>query len=49
MARKVFNYYFTFWAIFFPFTPITAQKMKILENEKSTWRYHHFTQVYQKS
>ena len=23
------NYYFLCWAIFFPFTPITAQKIKI--------------------
>ena len=41
--------YFSFWAIFCPFTPVTAQKMKISKNEKNTWRYHHFTQVYQKS
>ena len=49
MAHDVCNYYFSLWAIFCPFAPITAQKMKISENEKSTWRYHHFTQVYQKS
>ena len=39
-----------FWAIFCPFTPITAQKIKIKrKNEKKTWKYHHFTQLYQKS
>ena len=41
--------YFSFWAILFPFTPITAQKMKISKKWKRAWRYHHFTQVYQKS
>ena len=25
------------------------EKWKIKKNEKNTWRYHHFTQVYQKS
>ena len=43
------NCYFSFWAIFCLFTPLTAQKIKISENKKKTWRYHHFTQVYQKS
>ena len=31
------------------FTPLTAHKMKISKNEKSSWRYHNFTQLYQKS
>ena len=32
------------------FTPLTVRKIKISKkNEKNTWRYHHFTQVYQKS
>ena len=102
MASNRFNY-FSFWAIFYPFTSLTAQKIKILKkwkkhleissfytsvpkimiicytvpeiwwvtdviifhfgpffallpkksklkkNEKKAWRYHHFTQVYQKS
>ena len=30
-----------------PFTRLTVQKSKFLQNEKYTWRYHHFTQVYQ--
>ena len=33
---------------FFPFIPLTTQKIKILKMCKKTWRYH-FTQVYQKS
>ena len=41
---------FSFWAIFCPFTLLTAQKMKISKQwKKKMWRYHHFTHVYQKS
>ena len=29
MARNGFKCYFSFWAIFYPFTPLTAQKIKI--------------------
>ena len=36
---------FSFWAIFCPFTPLTAQKIKI--KKMNTWRYH-FTYVYPK-
>ena len=63
------NCYFSFWAIFWPFTSLTAWKKKISKKMKKqkqkkqkkkteknttasttiTWRYHHFTQVYQKS
>ena len=39
------NCYFSFWAIFCPFTPLTAQKIKILKNEKKAGRYHLFTHV----
>ena len=39
--------FLSFWATFFNFTPIAAQKIKI--KKKNAWRYHHFTQVYQKS
>ena len=39
------HFYFSFWAIFCPFTPLTAQKIK---NEKNTWIYYHFTHMYQK-
>ena len=40
--------YFWFWAIFWPFTPLTAQKIKNTKIWKYAWRYHHFTYVYQK-
>ena len=45
--------YFSFWAIFCPFISLTAQKIKIKrkmkkKTKKSTWRYNHFTYVYQK-
>ena len=32
-----------------PFNPHKIPKIKILKNEKTCWRYHHFTQVHQKS
>ena len=38
------------WRIFCPFTVLTTQKIRILKkNKKNAWRYHNFTQVYQKS
>ena len=50
MKRDGFNCYFSFWAIFCPFTPLTAPKNQNLKKmKKNTWRYQHFTQVYQKS
>ena len=43
------NCCFSFWTIFCPFTPLTAQKWKFQKNEKKKpWRCH-FTQVYQNS
>ena len=41
------NCYLSFWAIFCPFTPLKAQKIKILKKwrKKNAWRYHHFTYV----
>ena len=36
------------WTIFCPFTLLTTQKIKILKNWKNTWRYYHFTHVYDK-
>ena len=42
------NRCFSFWAFVCLFTPLIAQKIKISENEKNTWRYHQFTYVYQK-
>ena len=38
--------YFSFWAIFSPFTQLTARKIKIKKRKKkNAWRYHPFTQV----
>ena len=47
MVRDGCNY-FSFWAVFCPFTLLTAQKIKLKKNEKNTQTYYHFTQVYQK-
>ena len=42
--------FLSFWASFCPFSPLTTQKIKILKKwKKRLVRYHHFTQVYQKS
>ena len=43
------NCYFSFWAIFCHFTPVTARKMKISKKWKIASRYYHFTQVYLKT
>ena len=41
--------YFVILDHFFPFTPLTTQKIKVLKSwKKNPWRYH-FTQVSQKS
>ena len=47
IVRDRCNSYFSFWAIFCPFT---VQKIKILKKwrKKTPWRYHHFTYMYQK-
>ena len=34
---------------FLPFYPSNTLKNENIKNEKNPWRYHHFTQVYQKS
>ena len=49
MACNGCNCYFSFWVIFCPFTSLTAWKIKNLKKWKNSWRYHHFTIVYQKS
>ena len=44
------HFVLSFWTIFCPFnpSPLTTQKLKIKKkNEKSTWRYHHSTHLYQ--
>ena len=44
------NCYFSFWAIFCPFTSLTAQKKQNnKKKEKNTRRYHYLAMVYQKS
>ena len=37
-----------FRAIFCPFTPLTARKIKILKKWKNSWRYYHFKHDYHK-
>ena len=44
------HFVLSFWTIFCPFnpSPLTTQKLKIKKkNEKSTWRCHHSTHLYQ--
>ena len=41
------RFFLSSWAIFYPFTPLTPQKNE--KRKKKPWRYHHFTQMYQKS
>ena len=41
--------FLSYWAIFWYFTPLTAQNPKFWKKEKKAWRYNRFTQVYQKS
>ena len=36
------NCYFSFWAIFCPFTPLTTQKIKVLKKWKKPLSYYHF-------
>ena len=36
MAHNGINCYFSFWAIFYPFTSLTAQKIKIWKKRKKT-------------
>ena len=40
--------FWSFWTVFCPFTLLTTRKIKILKNEKNTWRHYHFTNVYHK-
>ena len=44
------NFSFSFWDIFCPFTLLTTQKNKLKQKwrKKISWRYHHFTHMYQK-
>ena len=49
MACDKCNCSFLLWAIFYPFTPLTAPKKKWKKMKKKAFRYHHLTKVYQKS
>ena len=57
MAPDRCNWCFSFWAISCPFTSlgtspfflVLSLSLKISKQWKNSWRYHHFTQVYQKS
>ena len=40
--------FLSFWTVFCPFIPITTWKSKFWINEKTTWRYYHFTHVHHK-
>ena len=40
---------FLFWIIFYPFNPLTTQKIKILKNCKKHLECHHDAHVYHKS
>ena len=40
--------FWSFWTVFYPFTPYGLRKSKFWKNEKTTWTYYHSTQVYHK-
>ena len=56
MAHDEYICYFSFWAIFCPFTALfltflpfqQPKKSKFQKMKRKAWRYHHFTNVYQK-
>ena len=51
MVHNRCNCYFSFWAIFCPFTPPPSpqqSRKSLKKNEKNSWVYHYFTYVYQK-
>ena len=41
------NFYSSFWDMFCPFTPLTAQKSKIKKLKKIPGSHHHFAHVHQ--
>ena len=40
--------FLSFWAIFYPYTPLLTPKIIIWKNAKNTWRYYPFTHVHHK-
>ena len=51
LRYEVWQSFLSFWAIFCPFTPQQPKKSKLKKKkkDKNSWRYHHFTKMYQKS
>ena len=50
MSAKSQTYFFVILSLFLPFySPLTTWKIKFWKTEKSIWRCHHFTHVFQKS
>ena len=45
---SVTDNFLSFWTVFCPFTPLWPRKSRFFKNEKSTWRYYHFTNVHHK-
>ena len=47
----IYFHFGQFFALFTPLppSPLTAQKIKISKKRKNAWRFHHSTQIYQKS
>ena len=40
--------FLSFWTVFGPFTPYESRQSKLWKDDKNTWRYYHFTNVYHK-
>ena len=40
--------FLSFWTVFCPFTPYESRQSKLWKDDKNTWRYYHFTNVYHK-
>ena len=50
ISATTYRFFFLISGHFLSFYPLTAPKMKISKKwKRNTWRYHHFTEVYQKS
>ena len=45
MVRDGRNFYFSFWAILFPFTPLTTTKMKSSKQSKKGLAISYYTSV----
>ena len=51
-ADRIFSHFGPFFALLapppLPPLPLAVQKMNISKKNDNIWRYHHFTQLYQK-